>query len=138
MWNEKLDGAHFEGVFGNIKRDGFIKYGASGVSVDAWFSFLDFFVALNERHLDIRIGWVARRVDNFQISRLYQDDREPFGWLKVRHRNHELSQVDFRILFGAQSKVIPNVVLVRQIQFAELDLRTADAEMARVRIKVVQ
>lgn len=138
MRHKQFDGAHFKSIFRNIKGKRLVEHRAGGVPIDARFAPLNLLALVYQGQFDVRIGRIARHVDDFQVARLHQDNGEPFGRRQIRHRNHHVAQLNFGILFGAQAQVLPYFRFAAQVQVVQVDLGAADAKVPRIRVKVVQ
>lgn len=77
-------------------------------------------------------------IDHPQVPRLNQDDSQSFGGGQVGQGDHQLAQFNFSVLFPTLRQVLPQLHFVREIHVGQSDLRSSNANMPGIRVKVVQ
>lgn len=77
-------------------------------------------------------------IDHPQIACFYHDHSQSLGGGQERQGDHQLAQFNFRVLFAACCQVLPHLHLVREVHVCQGNLSAADANVPRVRVKVVQ
>lgn len=83
-------------------------------------------------------GSSSRVVDDPQIARLDDDDRQPFGGGEVGKGDHELPQVHPGVGLADGAQRLPEVHPFGQVRLQERKPQAPDAVVARIRVEVVQ